>query len=181
MRKIPYTMLYRPCWDNIAQEHCLVIVAQVRLRQYYTRKLLVQCWTRAYRHTFTGKPVVSNMSDSLFFNQVQYHWTILALFFQCWLGSSFTACGTTMNRGRLWLEQLQLTVCIYHLLTHHDIHHFNRYFGNDQQTKKKVCPNETLSWAYLIWLVSFSFMWTISFHLSNVWMRSLWCFNFLQL
>ena len=40
------------------------------------------------------------------FNRVLYHWTILALFVQCWLGSSFTACGTTMNRSRLWLDQL---------------------------------------------------------------------------
>ena len=39
------------------------------------------------------------------FNWVLYHWTILALFVQCWLGSSFTACGTTMNTGQLWLEQ----------------------------------------------------------------------------
>ena len=33
MRKITYTTLYRPCWDNIAQEYCLVNVVQIRLRQ----------------------------------------------------------------------------------------------------------------------------------------------------
>ena len=42
-----------------------------------------------------------------FFKRLQYHRTILALFIQCWLGSSFKACGTTRNRGRNWLEHSQ--------------------------------------------------------------------------
>ena len=64
-------------WDNIAQENYL-----------RKRKLLVQCWLRTYRYTFSGKPAVSNMSGGLFINQVQHHRTILALFTQCWLRSS---------------------------------------------------------------------------------------------
>ena len=64
-------------WDNIAQENYL-----------RKRKLLVQCWLRTYRYTFSGKPAVSNMSGGLFINQVQHHRTILALFIQCWLRSS---------------------------------------------------------------------------------------------
>ena len=64
-------------WDNIAQENYL-----------RKRKLLVQCWLRTYRYTFSGKPAVSNMSGGLFINQVQYHRTIVALFIQCWLRSS---------------------------------------------------------------------------------------------
>ena len=44
------------------------------------------------------------MSGSLFFNRGQHNRTILALFVQCWFVSSFTVCGTTMNRGRLWME-----------------------------------------------------------------------------
>ena len=65
---------------------------------------MVQCWPRAHRYTFTGKLAGLNMSGSLFFNRVQHHRTISALFVQCWLGSSFRACGTTANRGRHWLE-----------------------------------------------------------------------------
>ena len=57
-------------------------------------------------NTFAVKPAVWDMSGSLFFNKVKHHRTILALFVQCWLGSSFTACGTTMNRDRVWLEQI---------------------------------------------------------------------------
>ena len=33
--------------------------------------------------------------------------------------------------------------CLY-LLTHYDIDHFHHYFGNDQETKRSVCLNETL-------------------------------------
>ena len=98
-RKTIYRILYRSCWDNIAYKYCLVNVAQLRLWQHCTKKLLVHCWARANRHTFAGKPAVLNMSGSLFFNRVQF-------FVQCWLGSSFTACGTTLNRGWLWLEHL---------------------------------------------------------------------------
>ena len=105
MRKITHTMLCRPYWDNVALEYCPVNVFQIRLRQHGTRKLFVQGWPRAHRYVFAGKTVVvSNMSGSLFFNRIQYHQTILALFVQCCFGSSFTACGTTMNRGRHWLE-----------------------------------------------------------------------------
>ena len=31
MRKITYTMLYRPCWDSIAYEYCLVNIVQIRV------------------------------------------------------------------------------------------------------------------------------------------------------
>ena len=40
MSKMTYTMLYRPCWDNIVQEYCLVNVVQTRLRQHCTRNYL---------------------------------------------------------------------------------------------------------------------------------------------
>ena len=46
---------------------------------------------------------MSGMSGGLLFNRVKYHRTILALSVQCWLWSSFTASGTTMNRGQYWL------------------------------------------------------------------------------
>ena len=49
---------------------------------------------------FTRKPAVSNMYGGLHFNRVQHHRIILAFFVQCWLECSFTACGTTMNKGR---------------------------------------------------------------------------------
>ena len=38
---------------------------QIRLRQHCTRKLLAQCWPREHRHSFAGKPAVSNMSGDL--------------------------------------------------------------------------------------------------------------------
>ena len=41
MRKITYTMLCRPYWNNIAQEYYLVNVVQIRLRQHCTKKLPV--------------------------------------------------------------------------------------------------------------------------------------------
>ena len=97
-------MLSRPCWSNISWEYCLDNISQIRLRQHCTIKLLVQSWPSAHRYNFAGKPAVLNICGSLFFNRVQYHRTILALFVQCWLRSSFRACGTTMNRGRHWLE-----------------------------------------------------------------------------
>ena len=77
--------------------------------QHYIRKLLAQCRPRAHRYTFAGKPAFSNMSGGLFFNWVHYHRTIVALFIQCWFRSLFTACGTTMNRGRHWLEHNNYT------------------------------------------------------------------------
>ena len=59
-------MLCRPCWNSIAYEYCLVNVIQIRLIQHCTRKLLAQCWLKAHRYTFIGKPAVSNMSGTLF-------------------------------------------------------------------------------------------------------------------
>ena len=47
------------------------------------------------------------LSGGLLFNWVHYHWTILALFVQWWLRSSFTSCRTTMNWDRHWLELRQ--------------------------------------------------------------------------
>ena len=60
-------MLYQPCWDNIAQEYCLVKVAQIRPRQHCTRKLLAQCSPRAHRYTFAEKTASSNMPGGLLF------------------------------------------------------------------------------------------------------------------
>ena len=41
MRKLTYAISYRPCWDKLAEEYCLVNVVQILLRQNCTRKLLV--------------------------------------------------------------------------------------------------------------------------------------------
>ena len=82
------------------------------------RKLQMQFWPRAHRYTFTAKPAVSNIPCGLFFKQVEHHGTILALFVRCWIGSSFTACETTMNKGRHWLEH---------------------YYWHHLQTSKKGC------------------------------------------
>ena len=49
------------CWNNIAQEYCLVNVVQIRLRQHCTRDVGSK---RIY--TFAEKPAVSNMPGSLF-------------------------------------------------------------------------------------------------------------------
>ena len=49
----------------IAEEYCLVNVAQIHLRQYCTGKLLQHCWAGAHRYTFTRKLAVSNMNGSL--------------------------------------------------------------------------------------------------------------------
>ena len=40
MRKITYTMLCRPCWDNIAQENLILNIVQIHLGVHYARKLL---------------------------------------------------------------------------------------------------------------------------------------------
>ena len=37
---------------------------------------------------------------------------------------------------------MMISMNCLHLSTHHDIDHFHHYFGNDQEAKKKVCPNE---------------------------------------
>ena len=104
-REISYTMLSWSSWANIAQENYLCNVGPLSTNNFVQKnnlQLLAQWWPRACRYTFTGKP--SNISGGLFFNQVHYHQTILALFVQCLLRSSVTACGTTMNRDPLWLE-----------------------------------------------------------------------------
>ena len=60
----------------------------------------VRCWPRAHPHVFPGKPVVvSNTSGGLFFNRVKYHRTILALFVQCLLGSSFKGLQDISEQG----------------------------------------------------------------------------------
>ena len=67
MRKITYTMLCRPCWNNIALEYCLVNVAQIRLTglgQRCTKNYLRNDGSKR-RYTFAGKPAVSNKSGSL--------------------------------------------------------------------------------------------------------------------
>ena len=55
-------MFYQPCWDNIAQEYCLVSVVQrhqTTLHNEITCTLLAQS-TQIY---FTGKPAFLNMPE----------------------------------------------------------------------------------------------------------------------
>ena len=62
MKKVSYAMFYQPCWDNIAQEYCLVSVVQrhqTTLHNEITCTLLVQS-TQIY---FTGKPAFLNMPE----------------------------------------------------------------------------------------------------------------------
>ena len=89
--------------STILGQHCLGILSTQccpnSLRQNCARKLLVRYWPRGHRHVLKGKPfVVSNMSSGLLFNRVKYHRTTLALFVQCWFGSSFKVFMTTVNR-----------------------------------------------------------------------------------
>ena len=83
-------MLFKYLWDNIAQENYLCNISPERTDILSQENRRFQICLAA-----------------CFFNRVKYHQTILALFVHCWLGSSFTACGTTMNRARHRLEQLQ--------------------------------------------------------------------------
>ena len=76
-------MLSKHARDNVAQE-MLVQSAQI----YFCRE--TSCFKYVWQSVF---------------NWVLYHWTVLGLFVQCWLGSLFTNCGTIMNRGWHWLEQ----------------------------------------------------------------------------
>ena len=85
------TMPGQHCIRILSSQCCPNRSAETTLHKKITCALLA----RAHRYTFTGKPAVSNMFGSLFFNWVHYHRTILALFVQCWLGNSFTACGST--------------------------------------------------------------------------------------
>ena len=89
------TMPGQHCIRILSSQCCPNRSAETTLHKKITCALLA----RAHRYTFTGKPAVSNMFGSLFFNWVHYHRTILALFVQCWLGNSFTACGTTQWTG----------------------------------------------------------------------------------
>ena len=63
--------------------------------------------------------VCKKTSCSLFFNQVQQHQTILALFVQCWFESSFTAYGATMNRegskltGTVLFFKMEFIISVY--------------------------------------------------------------------
>ena len=89
------TMPGQHCIRILSSQFCPNRSAETTLHKKITCALLA----RAHRYTFTGKPAVSNMFGSLFFNWVHYHRTILALFVQCWLGNSFTAWGTTQWTG----------------------------------------------------------------------------------
>ena len=109
----PLTMMHRKIICNFTW---------IYLGQHYIRKVLVQCWPRVHRYTFAGIPAFSNMSGGLFFNGVHYYQTILALFVQCWLRNSFTACRTTINRSRHWLEHLLLYLCIMYISDKHQLH-----------------------------------------------------------
>ena len=79
-------MLSKYIWDNIAQEN-------------YLHNVGPEC-----RYTFAGKQLFQ-MSGGFLFIQVHYHQTTLTLFVQRSLKSSCTACGTTMNKSKHWLEQ----------------------------------------------------------------------------
>ena len=96
--KITFVMLAHSPQTNLHIKRIYNFV-WIYLGQHCTRKLLVQCWPRAHRYTFSGKPAFPNMPGGLFFKWVHCHQTILALFVQRWLKSSFMACRTTMNRG----------------------------------------------------------------------------------
>ena len=91
------TFMRKTCWNNIAQEYCLVNVVQICLRQHCTRKLLSQCWLKAHRYTFAEKPGVSNMSGSLVLTG--YYITEQSWLFLFSVGSGVHLA--TMYNGRL--------------------------------------------------------------------------------
>ena len=95
MREITYTILYTILYSKIGilfslccpntsetiQESCMCNVGPGRTYILSSEKRLFQmCLV------------------TCFFKRLQYHRTILALFVQCWLGSSFKACGTTRKK-----------------------------------------------------------------------------------
>ena len=102
-KKITFAMLVHSPRTNL---HWKIIYSFVWicLGQHCIRELLAQCWPRDKCKDMSN--IFSNVSGSLFFNWIYYHRTVLALLVQCWLRSSFTACRTTMNRSRYWLEQI---------------------------------------------------------------------------
>ena len=88
-------------WGIIAEEYCLINVVQIHLRQHCTRKALVQCWQD--RHTFAGKhsDILSQENQLFEICLVVCFLTGYNITEQSWFGrSSFTACGSTMNRGQ---------------------------------------------------------------------------------
>ena len=101
LRNVVLVCLSQHCTKQLPAQYWPTFHSLVNVVQICYATVLVQFWSRAHRYAFAGKAVVvSNMSGSLFFNRVQYHRTILALFVQYWLGSSFTARWTAMNRNR---------------------------------------------------------------------------------
>ena len=107
--------------DNSHKEYNLYNVVSTMLGQYCITIVSSRCCLNTFETTLHKKNTyamlsqsehiyfhrkVSNMSGSLVFNLVQYHQTIFTLFVQCWLGSSFTACGIAMNKSRFWLEYI---------------------------------------------------------------------------
>ena len=71
MKKITNTMLYRLCWDNVAQEYCLVNVVQIRLRQHCTKAffcaMLAQtaqtCFYRTITYTILSRLACANIAQ----------------------------------------------------------------------------------------------------------------------
>ena len=88
MRKITYTMLNRPFWDNIAHKKKTTRTALVQSAQtcFHRKTACSFKWVAAY--FLTGYNILNNHSS----------------FFQCWLGSSFMVFGTTMKVCWPWLE-----------------------------------------------------------------------------
>ena len=111
--------------DNFYEENNPYSVVSTMLGQHCIGILFSQCCSNTSETTLHKKITCAILAPSaqiyflrktsgfkyvwrpVFFNRVKYHETILALFVHCCLGSSFTACGTTMNWGRHRLEQLQ--------------------------------------------------------------------------
>ena len=81
---------------------CFPNTVETTLHKKITGAILVQS-AQIY---FLGKIGYFKYVSWPVFNWVRHHQTILPLFVQFWLGSSFTARGTTMNRARHWLEHL---------------------------------------------------------------------------
>ena len=122
-------MLPKYVWDNIAQENYLYNVGPERTDILSQENRLFQICLVAV------------------FDRVQHHRAILALFVQCWLGSSFTDRGTTMNRGRLWLSGELLQYLFYRLSAGFFFHWAKRYelvhkekitSNKQRETRKKV-------------------------------------------
>ena len=50
--------------DSLYEENNLYNVISTMLGQHYTKKILVQCWSRFHRHVFAGKLPIAIMSTA---------------------------------------------------------------------------------------------------------------------